>query len=999
MPDILTIDNKVFTDKSDKSDKSIDIYRNIEQVDSNKTSFNKFSQCQWNKIEKKYNDPLMYAVLDMMDRLGSNDNAAIKQKTKLKVCGNNIYIEIMRPELESLGYVDRILRRGGGKKRKDGRGKKKKRKRGNKKKKKGISKAEIIMQNTKRLMVEEMNTAVDGYRKYGITMCYGFSSQYAEIRLCTLIHCINYVLKHKSSLSSCYELIMGTVKTLHNVKEMDGISSLACFDLSYCLDNLKSHCKFRNEYMFEHYPKLCLSTIYDKVFPSMSIKPYLSQIQLMETVKKNNRFLCRYNVMIGSGKTTISMALAKYVNEIRVLQKAGGTESKLQLIFSCSIDPVRQQVCMMAYNAGIPFGISVIEDDIVKVINNYNCRNDKERLLIVADLNSTIGLLKKSKDYILFLDEPTVGADEENHPITKAITNIIFIAPNKTILSSATLPNLEEMNNMLKYCPGTYSNIMIIDIYSGDALIGCEMIKKNGTTITPHNNCKSKDALMHIIHQLKTKAFIGRLYTAPIVYRLRQRMIECGVENVINLESHFSDISMISQSKIQVLAVKLLEMLFDYDDTIIEQICKEDDTTNKLEQYDFNKMFTTQAHRYIGHCLVTVSNPLEFAAQYSKELLVDCPTAEKLIKKYNSDMSLYDNGLKRLDVDIKNKIERSQMQQEMEEIKRPHIQFPEELRINSIHHIKKYAPDFYNDNNDNNIDKQLIPNLKVLEDYPLGLNVPDWVMLLLFAGVGIYDPNNRIFNKTYTETVLNMASDGQLSFMISTDDICYGANYPFSHVVITDDIAKKHSINTIFQLAGRAGRVGRSWVAYVHVGDETAAKITQYIHDTTDNISTVEGINMMSMFKNIYSELTTKAIEYKENKKPESPKKKMVNKKNQKKPSELLKNTKSSYWKRPIRELQPIRQPPRGIKYNNRQPQRYGGYRKPFSYQHHNQHQQFRRTQTLKPVSDTAYVPPHERSATASGLNSTSENKSETIHDTNKTSKTSSWARRGTKRN
>ena len=41
--------------------------------------------------------------------------------------------------------------------------------------------------------------------------------------------------------------------------------------------------------------------------------------------------------------------------------------------------------------------------------------------MIVADLETAIELLKKDQDFILFIDEPTVGADQKNHPITKAV--------------------------------------------------------------------------------------------------------------------------------------------------------------------------------------------------------------------------------------------------------------------------------------------------------------------------------------------------------------------------------------------------------------------------------------------------------------------------------------------------------------------------------------------------------------------------------------------------
>ena len=54
------------TDK-DNIDKKLEA---IELVNSKEVNFSKFSQSQWNKVEKKYNNPLTYAVLDAMCKLG-----------------------------------------------------------------------------------------------------------------------------------------------------------------------------------------------------------------------------------------------------------------------------------------------------------------------------------------------------------------------------------------------------------------------------------------------------------------------------------------------------------------------------------------------------------------------------------------------------------------------------------------------------------------------------------------------------------------------------------------------------------------------------------------------------------------------------------------------------------------------------------------------------------------------------------------------------------------
>jgi hypothetical protein len=136
-----------------------------------------------------------------------------------------------------------------------------------------------------------------------------------------------------------------------------------------------------------------------------------------------------------------------------------------------------------------------------------------------------------------------------------------------------------------------------------------------------------------------------------------------------------------------------------------------------------------------------------------------------------------------------------------------------------------------------------------LEELPLDLNIPDIFYLLLFSGVGVYSPSNKSLSSNYYDLILNLASNGQLAFMLADDSICYGANYPFSNVIISDDIADVHSISTIFQLAGRAGRVGTSYQAFIRVGNNTGNRIMNYIHGKESTGISKEGYNINHQFQ------------------------------------------------------------------------------------------------------------------------------------------------------
>lgn len=862
-----------------------------------KTQFSKFLRNEWQWIEKKYDNEIMKKVLDVMCKMGSDPESIISQQNNqcnIKCCGDEFYLSIrdilVRKGIVqnlnqiNINHLDQINIDHSRKKKKEY----------NKKNKNKLTGEEIKRLNTSSKLNESLMETFHSFDNIGnkkqiynisefkspyneirwITL---FKSQYAEIRLITFMLIVKYAIDNNIPKAECYELIIAISKTLNNIKKIKSISKIACNDLETAQEKLKEKIGFKYETMFHEFPRLCLFTQYDNVFPSMMIEPYHSQWNLINYVKTNirNGFFLIYKAMIGSGKTITSIALAKYIDTLRKVNIANNNKWLPQLLFSCTIEPVRKEVCRMAYNSEIPFGIAVIEKGNVRIINNNNCKSDKDRIMIVADLDATIGLLMKelnkkpiSKDpqintrmseYIVFLDEPTVGADQEDNHITKAVAKILFLAPKFTILSSATFPDEDTINDIILHYKRIYDNICVKTISSNDSKIGCEVIDFYGVTIAPHNDCKTVSDLEKAIRKINTNPYINRMYTAPMVYKLKTSMINNGITNVIDIEKYFNDIDKLSQTHIQKMATDLLQKLVENnEDAIIEKVCKpqtsnEINNNNKLE-YDLNKIFTEHAHKFAGPCLVVVNDPMKFVQEASIALFNKC-NMEQLIKNYKDyyvrNLQRYKKNIENTEKNIKNEDKRLKAIQNLE-TEKPQIVFPDYLRINTIEHLNRFAPYAKDKVNMSN----LCGNYLVLEYLPLDeINVPDLVILLLFAGVGIYAPNDSRLNKGYTNTVLSLAADGQLTFLISDDNICYGTNYPFSHVVITDEIADRHSINTIFQLAGRAGRVGESWTAYVHVGDRVANKIKEYMKNDDNSAPPIEATNLVKEFKNILNSL------------------------------------------------------------------------------------------------------------------------------------------------
>jgi hypothetical protein len=108
-----------------------------------------------------------------------------------------------------------------------------------------------------------------------------------------------------------------------------------------------------------------------------------------------------------------------------------------------------------------------------------------------------------------------------------------------------------------------------------------------------------------------------------------------------------------------------------------------------------------------------------------------------------------------------------------------------------------------------------------------------------------------------------MLSDRQLAYIITDESFCYGANYQISNVIINDDLANEHSINTILQLIGRTSRIGKSWAGKVYLDSNTKNRLLHFF-DSPDINSSNEGKNISIAFENMIAQIEIENIKYKQ---------------------------------------------------------------------------------------------------------------------------------------
>lgn len=333
--------------------------------------------------------------------------------------------------------------------------------------------------------------------------------------------------------------------------------------------------------------------------------------------------------------------------------------------------------------------------------------------------------------------------------------------------------------------------------------------------------------------------------------------------------------------------------IVEVDETFAWASDSEDDETEvDSGLLDFHRLGTASAWQFTGGTIVATTKPVEFARKNFRGLLDDIyshplydsygyqakstkahqsngsgeesvdesleaefgrgngtqvstyKSTRNAMAVYLAEIDSYQKQVDRLEQRTDDEETLSKQLQEMAE-NAPRIRFPAFGVVNSIEHMKKYAKGMTGSTDKADLRCQFdIENINVDS-----MRVSDDILTLLFAGIGIYDPDNKDLDEPYLQAVLQLAARGRLAMIIAGCVICYGADYSIRHVVITDDFADTYSVHTLMQLIGRAGRVGKSWRAFAHVSEKVGRRFVSYTRDMSDSI--MEAKNMTDKFNEI----------------------------------------------------------------------------------------------------------------------------------------------------
>lgn len=703
---------------------------------------------------------------------------------------------------------------------------------------------------------------------------------------------INQHIIIKSAKSNIYNFLIAVTKIM---KEYDlyKIPSECKKIFSDCINYAKKITNFNTQEIIKNYPEFLFRTKYDIMLKFREIKLYPSQQELLNYViaSQNESYLALMHTMLGSGKTTMILPLCGWLST---------QKNKSKILYCCPNNVVIIEVAQMLYAMAVAFCIVIHNPDTTELEykwSNFTNKNDphKSCIIYLCDMIIAKNLLQKRydiikhnkkyesdinfkvqsvPDYIFIGDELTKDADNQNGYLintgfsitTELFVEIMRIIPPKTILMSATLPSKNELPDFYGAIVSNNPGMNIISFSAAEAKIGCCLIASSGNIYLPHSNCKNIYDINRIIDTIKTNPFIGRFYTFDVLVNMHQYFFSQNVD-VPDISILVEDPTSATQTKIQEISITMLKSLEKYDSAKISEICGSNNM--KCDSIRIDKIFTQDIHKFSKGCLIFSSDPITSALKTYRDNFKDLTDStsdrnifqqikiDNLISKYKQECEIWRKNYQRMEKSKKNNnnqdkkdrdestgIDSWQILSNMLDQK-PKWNFPQILKLYTTEHLK------YSLENFDNICNMECNGFVEPENLPEISTVSHEILTLLASGIGIYSTKTNLLDDEYLDIVLSLTKQGIIKFLFTDSSIAYGTNLAVSDIIIIDEdinistgeikqsIATQHSMKTLFQMMGRAGRGGNlSFKANIYTTSPNN-ELIKYMNDYIMNSDTI----------------------------------------------------------------------------------------------------------------------------------------------------------------
>ena len=296
---------------------------------------------------------------------------------------------------------------------------------------------------------------------------------------------------------------------------------------------------------------------------------YEHQKEIFTVCKNTNSKLVLYMAPTGTGKTLTPIALSEKHKIIFVcaarhvglaLAKAAiSVGKKIAFAFGCaSADDIR-----LHYFAAKEFTVNKRTGGIRKVDNSIGDNVE----IIICDIKSYLPAMfymlafNEKENIITYWDEPTITLDYEEHDFHKIIRknwkeNII---PNM-VLSSATLPKLNELVETIPDFKNKFPDSEIYNIVSHDCKKSIPILNKDGYVVLPHYLSDNYDELLKIATHCDSYLTLLRYFDLKEVVEFISYVNKNNMaNNKMLLGRHFESFNDVNMKTIKIYYIKLLQ--------------------------------------------------------------------------------------------------------------------------------------------------------------------------------------------------------------------------------------------------------------------------------------------------------------------------------------------------------------------------------------------------------------------------------------------------------
>ena len=556
---------------------------------------------------------------------------------------------------------------------------------------------------------------------------------------------------------------------------------------------------------------------------------YEHQKRLFALCKGKTPKLIQYIAPTGTGKTMSPLGLSEKHRVIFVcaarhvglaLAKVAISGSKrVAFAFGCNdAEDIR-----LHYFAAKDYTVNHRSGGIWKVDNTVG---DKVEIMI-CDIKSYLYAMyymlafNKKEDIILYWDEPTITMDYKEHPFHDIIQrnwqeNQI---PN-VILSSATLPQAEEMQPTFADFRAKFLDAEVHTIVSYDCKKTIPLIEKNGFVAMPHymsrdygdisrvvKHCRKNKTLLRYIDLGEAIRFITNKNVCDAIQSQRyslNRNFAC-VEDVtmFNIKSYYLDcLANIEPNKWNSIYDALIGVREQKQKSNIHLVTSDAHTLT-----DGPTIFLADDVEKVAKFCIQQSNiPEVVAREIMKAIHYNTAINEKVavLHKTYEDGTRKDEGKEKKLTDGRVNPEMQRVMKQITELNAcvksvalnpmfvPNTQLHQELFAkNPIVKKEEHGNPFTCD-----ISESVVEQIMLIDDVE-----DSWKMLLLM-GIGVFAEHTSV---RYAEVMKGLAQQQKLFLIIASSDYIYGTNYQFCHGYISKDLGNMSQEKCI-QAMGRIGR-------------------------------------------------------------------------------------------------------------------------------------------------------------------------------------------------